>query len=180
MAQGDESLHLALDAVDEAVGPVGVEGGFFSAGAGDVAKKVELLLAHKADLERRLKGYEQKTAAGVADSLAAAAVERDGLKLVSAVVAAETAETLRALGSQVLSKIGEGVVQLGAVIGDKATVVALCSPAAIKAGHNAGKIVGALCAALGGKGGGRAEYAMGGGRDTAKLAGVMTDSGGAA
>jgi alanyl-tRNA synthetase len=73
----------------------------------------------------------------------------------------------------VLSKIGEGVVQLGAAIGDKATVVALCSPTAIKAGHQAGKIVSALCAALGGKGGGRAEYAMGGGREVAKLAEVL-------
>jgi alanyl-tRNA synthetase len=147
-----------------------------SAGTADVVQKVDLLIANKSELEKKLKSFEQKAASGVADELAAAAVERDGLKFVSAVVATESAETLRALGSQVLSKIGEGVVQLGAVIGDKATVVALCSPAAIKAGHQAGKIVAALCAALGGKGGGRAEYAMGGGRDVVKLVDVLKQS----
>jgi alanyl-tRNA synthetase len=144
-----------------------------SAGTADVAQKVDLLIAHKNELEKKLKSFEQRAAAGIADELTAAAIERDGLKFVSAVVTTESAETLRSLGSQVLSKIGEGVVQLGAVIGDKATVVALCSPAAIKAGHQAGKIVSALCTALGGKGGGRAEYAMGGGREVAKLKEVL-------
>ncbi len=31
-----------------------------------------------------------------------------------------------------LAKLGEGVVQLGAALGDKASLVAFCSPAAIK------------------------------------------------
>ena len=72
-----------------------------------------------------------------------------------------------------LSKLGEGVVTLGASFGDKATVVAFCSPAAIKAGHAAGKIVQELCVKLGGKGGGKPDFAMGGGKDVAKLADVL-------
>ncbi|HUG09500.1 MAG TPA: alanine--tRNA ligase [Opitutaceae bacterium] len=166
----------ALDLIASREAALNAVNSRLSAGAADIAKKVDLLIAHKNELEKKLKSFEQKAASGVADELAAAAVERDGLKFVSAVVDTESAETLRALGSQVLSKIGEGVVQLGAVIGDKATVVALCSPAAIKAGHQAGKIVSALCAALGGKGGGRAEYAMGGGREVAKLKEVLKQS----
>jgi alanyl-tRNA synthetase len=55
----------------------------------------------------------------------------------------------------------------------KASVVALCSPAAIKAGKNAGKIIQTLAAALDGKGGGRPDSAMGGGKNTAKLAEVL-------
>jgi alanyl-tRNA synthetase len=89
------------------------------------------------------------------------------------VVQADGPEALRQLGSQVLAQLGEGVVQLGAVIGDKASVVALCSPAAIKAGKNAGKIIQTLAAALDGKGGGRPDSAMGGGKNTAKLAEVL-------
>jgi alanyl-tRNA synthetase len=120
-----------------------------------------------------LKSFEQKAAAGVADELIAKAVTKDGLKFVSAVVTAESPDALRALGSQIIAKLGEGVVQLGAVNDDKATVVAFCSPAAIKAGHQAGKIVSALTAQLGGKGGGKPDFAMGGGKDTAKLAEVL-------
>jgi alanyl-tRNA synthetase len=144
-----------------------------SAGPQDVARKLESLLAHKAEMEKKLKSFEQRAAAGLADELAAQAAPREGLRFVSAVVPAASPEALRALGSQVLDKIGEGVVRLGAAFGDKATVVAFCSPAAIKAGHQAGKIVNELSASLGGKGGGKPDFAMGGGRDVAKLADVL-------
>ncbi|MBI5380914.1 MAG: alanine--tRNA ligase [Opitutae bacterium] len=144
-----------------------------NAGTQDVAQKLDALLAQKAELEKKLKAFEQKASAGLADDLAAKAVVRDGLKFVSAVVTADTPEALRGLGSQVLAKLGEGVVQLGAAFGEKATVIAFCSPAAIKAGHQAGKIVNALSLQLGGKGGGKPDFAMGGGKEPAKLAEVL-------
>ncbi len=144
-----------------------------SAGPADVAKKLDALLAQKAELEKKLKAFEQKAAAGIADELAAKAVTQDGLKFVSAVVAVDSPDALRALGAQILAKLGEGVVQLGAAIGDKASVAAFCSPAAIKAGKQAGQIVRDLCTKLGGKGGGKPDFAMGGGKDTAKLAEVL-------
>ena len=144
-----------------------------SAGPVDVAKKVEVLLAHRAELEKKLKAFEQKASAGLADDLAAKAVTKDGLRFVSAVVTADSPEALRGLGAQVLAKLGEGVVRLGASFGEKASVVAFCSPAAIKAGHQAGKIVSELSAKLGGKGGGKPDFAMGGGRDVTRLSEVL-------
>ncbi len=137
------------------------------------AAKLHAVLGQKAALEKRLKAFEQKAAAGLADELAAGARPRDGLKWVSAVVPVDSPEALRGLGAQVLAKLGEGVVQLGAAFGEKASVVALCSPAAIKAGLQAGKLVAGLSAQLGGKGGGKPDFAMGGGRDVAKLAEVL-------
>jgi alanyl-tRNA synthetase len=144
-----------------------------NAGPQDVAEKLDSLIAHKAELEKKLKALEQKASAGLADDLAAQAATKDGLKFVSAVVAADSPEALRGLGSQVLSKLGEGVVQLGAAFGEKATVVAFCSPAAVKAGFQAGKLVSELSAKLGGKGGGKPDFAMGGGKEPAKLAEVL-------
>jgi alanyl-tRNA synthetase len=85
------------------------------------------------------------------------------------VVQAQDTDSLRSVGAQVFNKLGEGVVILGAAIGDKAAVVAFCSPAAIAAGFNAGAIVKDLSAKLGGKGGGKPDFAMGGGRDVGKL-----------
>ena len=144
-----------------------------SAGPTDVATKLESLLAQHKEMERKLKAFEQKAAAGLADDLAAKAVVRDGLKFVSAVVSADAPEALRTLGAQVLAKLGEGVVTLGASFGDKATVVAFCSPAANLAGLQAGKLVQELSAKLGGKGGGKPDFAMGGGKDVAKLDEVL-------
>ncbi len=139
----------------------------------DAVKKLDLLLAQKAEIEKKLKAFEQKASAGLAEELVAKAVERDGLKFVSAVVSVETPDALRALGSQVIAKLGEGVVQLGAAIGEKASIVAFASPAANKAGILAGKLVSELSAKLGGKGGGKPDFAMGGGKDTAALAEVL-------
>jgi alanyl-tRNA synthetase len=143
------------------------------AGTADVTKKLESLLAHQKELEKQLKAFQQKALAGLATELAAKATVRDGLKFVSAVAAVEDQEALRSLGSQVLGLLGEGVVQLGATYGDKASLVAFCSPAAIKAGHAAGKIVQAITAQIGGKGGGKPDFAMGGGKDIGKLAEIM-------
>jgi alanyl-tRNA synthetase len=136
----------------------------------EVDKRLEALLAQNAELEKQVAAFRQKESAGLADTLAAKAVEKEGLKFVSAVVTVETPEALRSLGAQVLAKVGDGVVQLGAAFGEKATVVAFCSPAAIKAGFQAGKLVSELSAKLGGKGGGKPDFAMGGGKELGKLA----------
>jgi alanyl-tRNA synthetase len=142
-------------------------------GTSDVVKKLESVLAHQKELEKQLKGFQQKALAALAEELAAKATERDSLKFVSAVVSVSDQEVLRSLGSQVLAKLGDGVVQLGAALGDKASLVAFCSPAAVKAGHQAGKIIQTLSAQIGGKGGGKPDFAMGGGKDVAKLAEVL-------
>jgi alanyl-tRNA synthetase len=139
----------------------------------DLQARVESLLAEKSEADKRLRSFEQKASANLAGELASRASVEEGLKFVSAVVAAETPDALRALGSQVLGQIGEGVVRLGAAFGDKATVVAFASQGAIKAGYQAGKIVNLLSAELGGKGGGKPDFAMGGGRDVAKLPQIL-------
>ncbi|WP_231865804.1 DHHA1 domain-containing protein, partial [Cephaloticoccus primus] len=156
-----------------------------NAGPQDALKKLDALLDQHKALERRLKSLAQKAAAGLADSLAenavplgAASNANEGeparaLRQVSALVEAESPEALRALGAQVLAKLGEGVVQLGAVFGEKATVVAFCSPSAIQAGHQAGKLVSAVCAQIGGKGGGKPDFAMGGGKQPENLAAAL-------
>jgi alanyl-tRNA synthetase len=144
-----------------------------NAGVQDVAQKLEAVFARQKELEQKLKAYEAKASAGLAEELAAKATTKDGLKFVSAVVPVDNPDALRSLGNQVLNKLGEGVVQLGAAFGDKASVVAFCSPAAIKAGFQAGKLVGELSAKLGGKGGGKPDFAMGGGKEPSKLAEVL-------
>ncbi len=144
------------------------------AGAHDVQHKLESVLNHQKELEKKLKAFEAKASAGLAEELSAAAVPKDGLKWVSAIVPADNTDALRSLGSQVLHKVGAGaVVQLGALIEGKASLVAYCSPEAIKAGQAAGKLIGALAGKLGGKGGGKPDYAQGGGGDASKLADAL-------
>jgi alanyl-tRNA synthetase len=138
--------------------------------------RVESLLAQKSETERKLRSFEHKASAGLAADIANGAEVRDGLKFASALVSFDSPDLLRSLGSQVLSLIGEGVVRLGGVFGDKATVVAFSSPAAVKAGHQAGRIVAEMSVLLGGKGGGKPDFAMGGGRDASRLGEALSSS----
>ena len=144
------------------------------AGSSDVAAKLDSVLNHQKELEKKLKAFEAKASAALAEELAAGAVAKDGLKWVSTVVTADNTDALRSLGSQVLHKVGAGgVVQLGAVMDGKVSLVAYCSPEAIKAGQAAGKLIGGLSGKLGGKGGGKPDYAQGGGGDASKLADAL-------
>ena len=163
----------ALDFIVHREAALAAVSAHLSAGPVDVARKLESLLTHQKELEKQLKAFQQKASASLADELATGATARDGLRFVSAVVAVDAPESLRSLGAQVLAKLGEGVVTLGAVFDGKASLAVFCSPAAIKAGHQAGKRVAELATQLDGKGGGKPDFAMGGGKDGAKLADVL-------
>ena len=137
----------------------------------DLIKRFEALIEHGAALEKKLKSYRDKDSAILADSLAAKAADRAGLKYVIAQVSAETPNDLRDLGAKVAGKVGPtAVVVLAAVFGDKVSLIANCGPDAVKAGKAAGKIVTDACGKLGGKGGGKPDAAMGGGTDVSKIA----------
>ena len=140
----------------------------------DLLNELKALKERVLELEKKLKAFEAKASAGLAEELSAMAVAKDGLKWVSTIVTADNTDALRSLGSQVLHKVGAGaVVQLGALIDGKISLVAYCSPEAIKAGQAAGKLIGALATKLGGKGGGKPDYAQGGGGDASKLADAL-------
>ena len=61
------------------------------------------------------------------------------------------------------------VAVFAVVSGDKLTFMTVCGAAAVKAGAHAGKLASAVAAVTGGKGGGRPDSAMAGGRDVAKI-----------
>ena len=117
--------QAAYDFVAEREAALAAVNAHLSAGTHDVVKKVESLLAHQKELEKQLKVFHQKPAAGLADELAGKAVDARRLEIRLRRRGGRFHGILRGLGSQVLSKLGEGVVTLGAAIGDKVAVVAL-------------------------------------------------------
>jgi alanyl-tRNA synthetase len=62
------------------------------------------------------------------------------------------------------------VAVLAVKSGDKPNFIAVAGKDAVAAGAHAGKLVGAVAAITGGKGGGRPDNAMAGGRDADKIA----------
>jgi len=142
----------------------------------DLEKRVDQLLEQKSDLEKTLKKIQQKESGNLATDLLSRAGTKQNLRLVVEQVTVETPVALREIGAQVAGQLGEGVVVLAGVFDDeKVSLVAFCSPQAIASGHQAGDIVRTLTGKLGGKGGGKPNFAMGGGTGPEKLPATLTD-----
>ena len=167
---GESAMELAFQSIDrvkQLADKIGCR-------TEDLEQRVDQLRQKNSDLEKQLRGFEQKNVAGQIDGLLTHAVESDGLKWVVGEVSVPNAADMRGLCSQLIARIHNGVVVLGADIEGKAAVAALCSDEAIKKGHNAGQLVKEITEKLGGKGGGKPDFAMGGGKDISQLPSVLS------
>jgi alanyl-tRNA synthetase len=82
---------------------------------------------------------------------------------------------MRSLAVSVSEQLGTSVVVLGSIIKKKVTILVLCSKEAVKSGQHAGTMVSELSEKLGGKGGGKPDFAMGGGKNTDQLVTVLDE-----
>jgi len=140
----------------------------------ELTKKIDALSEQANAAEKKLKVYRDKEASQLADQLTHEAKNKNGLSFVVKQVAMENPVELRELGAKVAGKVGAtAVIILASVNAGKVSLVVNCGADAVKAGHQAGKIVADACGRLGGKGGGKPDAAMGGGTDASKLAEVL-------
>ncbi len=132
-------------------------------------ERLQGLIESRKDLEARLRSIEQKTASTTAAEFAESAKVVDALSWVVSTVKVSNPNDLRQLAVQVADKLEDSVVVLGAAFEDKCTVVALVSKAGNRAGVNAGDLIRELTSRLDGKGGGKPDFAMGGGKAVDQL-----------
>jgi alanyl-tRNA synthetase len=124
------------------------------------------------DLKRLYKIAEQQAAqaaAGAAEGLLAAAVTINGVRLIAARVDGLDGKGLRTL-AETLQARQPGVVVLGSAGTDgKVGLVAAVAKDAVARGLSAGALIGALAPLVGGKGGGKPDFAQAGGTDVSGL-----------
>ncbi|BHH81779.1 alanine--tRNA ligase [Desulforhopalus sp. 52FAK] len=137
-------------------------------GSSDVAVKVEQLLGHVKEMEKQVSDLSKQLASSDLDSLFDAAVEIDGIKVVSAEIPLDSPKTLREVGDKVRDTLGSGVAVLGGAIGGKAAILALVSKD-LTSRIKAGALVSKVAQVVGGKGGGRPDMAQAGGPMVDKL-----------
>ena len=135
---------------------------------GELEKKIEALLAHQKELEKSLRTAQQKEAAGTAKDLFAKAESINGIPAIIANLGANDGDTLQTIVDSLKSQF-KGVVVLGGAANGAVTLIASVS-ADFTAKVQAGKIISAIAPIVGGKGGGKADHARGGGKDAGKLA----------
>ena len=122
-------------------------------------------------LRRELDAARMKSASAAAGETSA--VEVKGVKLMVQRVDGLERGPMRDLVDQMRSKLGSGVVVLGAASEDGKVSLIVGVTKDLTGKVHAGKVVGALAALVGGKGGGRPDLAEAGGSDAAALDGAL-------
>jgi alanyl-tRNA synthetase len=128
----------------------------------DVDEKVRELVERARRLEKEVQQLKSKLASGNSGDLSTQAKDVGGIRVLAAQVEGADAKSLRDAMDQLRSKLGTSVIVLGTVKEGKVVLVAGVSPDLV-ARYRAGEIVGAVAAQVGGKGGGRADFAQAGG-----------------
>ena len=121
-----------------------------------------------ASAKRRSRSCAASSPPAAAATSPAEARDVGGVRVLATRADVADPKALREVADQLRDKIGSGVIVLAGVEGDKIALVAMVTPDLIGK-HHAGKIVGEVAKAVGGKGGGRADMAQGGGSDPAAL-----------
>jgi alanyl-tRNA synthetase len=133
-----------------------------------VLAQVEKLSATAKQLEKELEAQKRKGALGQLDELASKAQTIKGVKVIAAEVASVDRDSFRQLVDSLRQKLGSGVVALGMAEDGKVALIAGVTKD-LTAKVHAGKLMQALAAKVGGKGGGRPDLAEAGGKDTSAL-----------
>jgi alanyl-tRNA synthetase len=132
------------------------------------ATKVELLLRHNKDLEKRLATAKHALITGHASDHEDNVLEIGGIKLVASRMDGVDAKSLREAVDRIKDKLGNAIVVLGSVDDGKvhlAAGVTKNNTDKIKAGD----LIKPIAEQVGGKGGGRPDFAQAGGNDPSKL-----------
>ena len=133
-----------------------------------IAKKAASLQTEIKETKRELESVNARLSEIKTQSLLDNVKTVGKFKLLSARLDAKP-DSARGLCDSVKSKFSDGVAVFAAVSDGKLNFVASAGPDAVKAGAHVGKILGEISAICGGKGGGRPDSAMSGGKDLDKI-----------
>jgi len=147
--------------------------GFAGASATSPAEALQQKLAAQDEelkkLRRELDQARMKSASASTANAADSAVEVKGVKVLAQRVQGLDRNQMRSLVDSLRGKLGSGVVVLGAATEDGKVALIAGVTKDLLGRVQAGKVVGALAAKVGGKGGGRPDLAEAGGNDAAQL-----------
>jgi alanyl-tRNA synthetase len=135
----------------------------------DVVDKVREALERIRTQEREIRGLKEKLASGQGIDLAAGAVDVQGIKVVAAQVDGADANSLRTAVDQLKERLGSAVIVLATVESPTKLILVAAVTAAESKRIKAGELISQVARQLGGKGGGKPEFAQAGGNDVMAL-----------
>ena len=139
-------------------------------GAADLEKKLDSLLAQQKELEKALKAAQQREASARAKELLGTATNNAIVANLGDVDGDYAMAVSDALKGQF-----NGVVVVAATAGGNVALIATVSKDH-QAKVQAGKIIQTIAPIVGGKGGGKPDFARGGGKDVAKVEAALAEA----
>ncbi len=136
----------------------------------DIAKRALGVSDEIKELKREIEALNSKLAASRVNDLINNAKELNGVSVITADLGDMGANAVRSLGDTIKDKNPRAVAVFAIHSGDKLNFIAVCGKEAVANGAHAGNILREVSAVTGGKGGGRPDSAMSGGRDISKIA----------
>ncbi len=131
----------------------------------DVATKAAQLQEELKQAHRELEALNAKLASSKRDELMKNAVSVGTISLLTARFDGMQIEVARSLADEIKADCPDAVAVIATVNGADIKFLAIAGKNAVQNGAHAGKLVGAVAAVTGGKGGGRPDNAMAGGRE---------------
>jgi alanyl-tRNA synthetase len=134
----------------------------------ELERKIENLLSHQKELEKQVKSLKQQRATGIARSLVERARQVGGVALIAENLGEVDSDSLQAVLNQLKGDFNGVAVLAGVSAGSVDLVASVSSDLTSRV--QAGKIIKHISPIVGGRGGGRPDYASGGGgREIARL-----------
>ena len=135
----------------------------------DIAKRATAVSDEVKALKREIDQLNSKLAGSRVDELINNAKVVNGISVITADLGDMNIDAVRSLGDSIKDKKPESVAVFAIHSGDKLNFMAVCGKAAVAKGAHAGNILREVSAVTGGRGGGRPDSAMSGGKDISKI-----------
>ncbi|WP_413776673.1 alanine--tRNA ligase [Haliscomenobacter sp.] len=137
---------------------------------GEAAKAVATLQDENKELRKEIERLVAAQAFALKDGLIAKAETLNGVQFISARLSINDSAALKNLAAQIDNELGNAVIVFGAVINDKPMVMVTISKSLVEGKKlHAGNMVRELAKEIDGGGGGQANFASAGGKNTAGL-----------
>jgi alanyl-tRNA synthetase len=135
-------------------------------------EKLRKLISENKELHLKVRSFRLKFAGNTIDEMINQAFEVNGIKVVAAKINIANSDELRQIGDQLKNKLKSGIGILITETNGKVSLLTIVTKD-LTARYHAGKIAGKVAEIVGGRGGGRADMAMAGGKDATKIAAAI-------
>ncbi len=140
-----------------------------------LVEKTEQVVIKQKQLEKEVERLKMKLASGAKEDLMTYVQDVEGIKLLVARMDELDAKSLRQVVDQYKQKLGQGIIVLASGANDKVALAVGVSDNLINQ-IKAGQYIAELATLVGGKGGGRADFAQAGGQNIEQLDNMMNQA----